>query len=181
MRRALSPLALIVPLALALLVVPLAGCRKSDKIPDGQGYERYESAAGGYAIDAPKGWSRNETPPAVAFTEGRKGMSVGFQDRDSAPTAATVRDNEAKALESSGREVKVTSVEDVTLPAGPAVVIKYTSLSEPEAISGKQVPLQNETVVYYTPGKLVSVTFWSPREVDNQKHWDRMAQSFGWL
>ena len=179
MRRVLSSPFVVAPLAFVLLFV--AGCRKSDKIPDSQAYERYESAAGGYAFDAPKGWSRNETPPAVAFTEGRKGVSVGFQERDAAPTAASVRDNEAKALESSGREVKVASVEDVTLPAGPAVVIKYTSVSEPEPISGKQVPLRNETVVYYTPGKLVSITFWSPREADNQKHWDRMAQSFGWI
>jgi hypothetical protein len=179
MRRVLSSLILVAPLALVLVVI--VGCRRNDKIPDGQSYERYESAAGGYALDAPKGWTRNEAPPAVVFTDGGNGVSVGIQARDGAPTAASVRDNEAKALESGGREVKVASVEDVALPVGPAVVIKYTSLSEPEPVSGKQVPLQNETVVFYTPGKLVSVTFWSPREVDNQKHWDRMAQSFGWL
>lgn len=182
MRRALPSL----PLAIVALVLPaavllLAGCHRGDHIADGQAYERYQSAAGGYSLEAPKDWQRTENGPAVVFVDGKKGISVGVQARDAAPTAASVRENEAKALEAGGQDTKVASVEDVTLPAGAAVVIKYTSVSEPEPITGKQVPLENETVVFYKPGTLASVTFWSPKGGDNQKHWDRVASSFGWL
>jgi hypothetical protein len=169
-------------LALAIgLLAALAGCRKDDHIPDGQVFERYESSTGHYQLEVPQGWDRQDNGAVTTFADGRRGISIGLQPAAGPPTAASVRELEAKSLEQTGRDVKIHSVEDVALPGGSAVMIRYSSSSDPEPITGKQVAIENQTILFFSGGTLAAVTLWSPAGARNEAHWDRVAKSFRWL
>jgi len=69
----------------------------------------------------------------------------------------------------------------VKLPGGNAVVVKYTSNSEPNAVTNKKVRLENETYLFFQNGKEAKVTLWAPQGADNVDQWQRMAKSFRWI
>jgi len=150
-------------------------------IPPGQAFASYESAEGGYALEAPEGWERIDDGPAVTFLDGPDGVGVAVRESPTPPTAASARGLEAKQLEKSGRAAEILSVEDVTLPAGPAVVIRYTTNSDPDPATGKQLRVENRTILFHANGRLAGLTLWSPQGADNEQHWDRVAKSFRWL
>ncbi|MDQ6873053.1 MAG: hypothetical protein M3037_13775, partial [Gemmatimonadota bacterium] len=99
----------------------------------------------------------------------------------SAATAASARTNEVKQIQSQGHAVTISGVSDVSLPGGKAVVIKYTSNSDPNPVTNKQVRLENVTYVFYRNGKEAMLTMWAPLGADNVDQWNRMANSFRWL
>ena len=94
--------------------------------------------------------------------------------------AASVRTDEAKVLQAQGRAVSVNAVSDVKLPAGNAVVIKYTSNSEANAVTNKKVRLENETYLFFRNNHEAMLTLWAPQGADNVDQWQRMAKSFRW-
>jgi hypothetical protein len=151
-------------------------------IPDTQGFVKYASSAGGYQLDVPEGWARTENGPSVSFVDKFDGVKV---DGGTGPASATlnpasVRANEAKTIQSQGRAVTINSVADVKLPGGNAVVIKYTSNSDPNSVTNRQVRLENETYVFRKNGKEMMLTMWAPKGADNVDQWQRMAKSFQW-
>jgi hypothetical protein len=176
-----------------LALLPLAGCRKKGEeplapeanppgvIPAGQAFAAYESAAGGYGLEAPEGWERVEDGPAVTFSDGPDGVAVAIRESPTPPTASSARSLEANQIEKSARAAEILSVEDVTLPAGPAVVIRYTTNSDPDPTTGKQLRIENRTILFHANGRLAGLTLWSPQGADNEGHWDRVAKSFRWL
>ncbi len=149
-------------------------------IPDTQAFITYRSTTGGYDLDVPEGWARSENGPTVGFIEKLNGETVTITDTAAAPTAATARTAQVAALQQSPRAVQVTSVKDVQLPGGAAVLIDYTSNSEPNAVTGKQVRLENNSYLFYHSGKLATVTVWAPLGADNVDQWQRIAHSFRW-
>lgn len=149
-------------------------------IPDTQAFVRYTSAAGGYSLEVPEGWARTESGPDTSFVEKLDGVKVAINPAASAPTAGSAQANEAKQLQQSGRAVKITSVKDVKLPAGPAVVISYTSNSDPNPVTNKQTRLENQAYLYFKSGKEAVVTLWAPQGADNVDQWNRMSKSFRW-
>ena len=68
----------------------------------------------------------------------------------------------------------------VTLPGGNAILVDYTSNSEPDAVTGKQVRLENNAFIFYNNGKLATLTLWAPVGADNVDQWKRMSESFRW-
>ena len=149
-------------------------------IPDTQAFVSYASTAGGYSFDVPEGWARTEAGPNVSFVSKLDGVRLDLTTASAAPTAATARAREAKQIESQARAVTITAVSDVSLPAGKAVVIKYTSNSDPNSVTQKQVRLENEAYLYYKNGKLARLTLWAPQGADNVDQWSRMSKSFRW-
>ena len=97
------------------------------------------------------------------------------------PTAASVRANEAKLIQSQGRAVTITGVSEANLPGGKAVVIKYTSNSEPNSVTNKRVRLENTAYIFHRNGKEATLAVWAPQGADNVDQWNRMANSFRWL
>jgi hypothetical protein len=72
----------------------------------------------------------------------------------------------------------VNNVQDVQLPAGPAVLVDYASNSDPDPVTGKQVRLENNAYYFYQNGKLATLVLWAPQGADNVDQWQQMAQSF---
>ena len=148
-------------------------------IPDSQAFVSYSNSAAGYRLDVPEGWARTESGPSVSFVSKFDGVKVDVGNAPSSPlNAAGVRANEAKTIQTQGRAVTITAVSDVKLPGGKAVVVKYTSNSEPNSVTSKQVRLENETYVFRKNGKEELLTMWAPKGADNVDQWQRMAKSF---
>jgi hypothetical protein len=147
-------------------------------IPDDQVFITYASPLG-FSIKVPEGWGRTDKPDGVSFADkyGRVDVAVA---PGAPPTAANARSGEATALEKSGRAVKISSVTDVALPAGPAVRMAYTSNSGPNPVSNKQVRLENERTLIGHAGKVAVVTLSAPAGADNADQWKLMNESFRW-
>lgn len=149
-------------------------------IPDSQVFVSYQSTVGGYRLDVPEGWSRTENGPAASFVQRFDGVSVALAPAAAAPTVASARTGEAARITASGRAVKITDVSAVTLPTGKAVVIRYTSNSEPNAVTNNRVRLENEAVLFFNNGRMATLTLWAPQGADNVDQWTRMSRSFRW-
>ena len=119
-------------------------------IPDSQVFVTYASAAG-FAIKVPEGWAMTERPDGARFTDKYDSVDISVAPAASAPTPERVRKEEAVILMKSGRAVRISTIRRVTLPAGPAVLIVYTSNSEPNAVTEKQIRLENNR--YLSIGK----------------------------
>ena len=74
----------------------------------------------------------------------------------------------------------ITRAGGYQLPAGKAVVIKYTSNSDADPVTNKRIRLDNLTYLYYKNGKEAQLTVWAPLGADNIDQWNRMANSFRW-
>ena len=80
----------------------------------------------------------------------------------------------------TGRAVRVTGVKSVKLPSGPAVVVSYSSNSEPNPVTEKAIREENDRYFFWQNGKLVTLTMSAPLGADNADQWDLMAKSFRW-
>jgi hypothetical protein len=154
-------------------------------IPDSQAFVKFSNTTGGYELQVPEGWSRQAAPPEyssdVTFVHNYDGVGVHVAPASAAPTAASVQTNEVKQIQARGRAVTITGVSEANLIGGKAVVVKYTSNSDPNPVTNKQVRLENETYIFYKNGKEAMLTVWAPMGADNVDQWNLMANSFRWL
>lgn len=148
-------------------------------IPDNQVFVTYTSPLG-FSLKAPEGWSRKESADGVSFADKYGRVEVAIASVTAAPTLATVKTGEAAELEKSGRAVKIEAVKAATLASGPAVRIDYTSNSEPNAVTGKKLRLENQRYLIARVGRLARLTFSAPAGADNADQWKLMSDSFSW-
>lgn len=150
-------------------------------IPDTQAFVTYTSQHGKYSLEAPEGWARTVNGGDVSFVDKLDGMSVSLKNSSSAPTVDSVRKNDIPALKKSLRAVQVSNVQSANIPAGQTVLVKYTSNSKPDPVTGKQVRQENNNYIYYKNGKVATLRLYAPLGADNVDQWNRISQSFGWM
>ena len=192
-RRALlknSASAALVALGAASAVLPLAPAMAAEApvakeknppgdIPDDQVFVDYSSPLG-FSVKVPEGWGRTDANDGVTFADKYGTVVVAVKPASAALTLASVRANEVPELEKTGHAVKISSVTEVKLPAGPAIRIAYGANSEPNAVTGKQIRLENERFLIAHGDKVAALTFAAPAGADNADQWTLMSQSFGW-
>lgn len=151
-------------------------------IPDTQVFVRYKSTAGKYALDAPEGWARSEKGADVKFADKYDGEQVALSKSATAPTVASVQVAQTPALKQNGHAVNIQDVKTKTMPHGVSVVcVAFTSNSDPDPVTGKQVRLDNVTYYYYHQGTVATLTLRAPTGADNVDQWKRISESFRWL
>lgn len=149
-------------------------------IPDNQAFVSYTSPSGGYAFQVPEGWAQAATGAGATFTDKFNGIAVDITSVPSAPTTQSVQATIIPALERSGKAVQVVKVEQITLPAGPAIRLTYTANSDPNPVTGKQVRLENERYLFFKNGTQAALTLWAPQGADNVDQWQQIVKSFRW-
>ncbi len=149
-------------------------------IPDTQVFVAFTSSAGGYKLDVPEGWARTTSGTNATFTNTFNGVAVDAMNASTAPTVENVRGSVVPMLEQSGRAVQVQKIEQMPLPGGQAVRLTYTANSDPSAVTGKQIRLENERYIFFKNGKEAMLTLSAPQGSDNVDQWQRMAKSFTW-
>ena len=148
-------------------------------IPDSQVFIDYTSPQG-FTLKVPEGWARSDRADGASFVDKLDGVVVSVSKADAAPTVESAKADYVAKLEAAGRAVKVSAVKQVKLPAGTAIRIVYTSNSEPNAVTNRQVRLENERYLYFKDGKLVALELYAPKGADNVDQWQLMSNSFRW-
>jgi len=148
-------------------------------IPDNQVFIEYRSPLG-FKIKVPEGWARRESSDGVTFDDKYNTIALLTSQRVDAVTVANVKQEDVSELEKTGKAVRITAVKSVKLPAGSAVVVSYSSNSEPNPVTEKAVREENERYFFWQNGKLVTLTLSSPYGADNADQWDLMSRSFRW-
>jgi hypothetical protein len=148
-------------------------------IPDSQVFITYESKDG-YSLQVPEGWARTDMPDGASFIDKLDGVVLTRSDAPAAPTVASVKKDYLPMFEKQGRAIKIGSVKAVKLPGGNAIRINYSSNSEPNAVTSKQVRLENQRFLFFKDGKLVALELYAPLGADNVDQWKLMSESFRW-
>lgn len=148
-------------------------------IPDTQVFVTYD-AKSGYSLKVPEGWARSDLGNGASFVDKLDGVVITEQSENAAPTIDTVKTKFLPDLEKRSRALKLGQVEQVKLPAGEAIRIAFTSNSEPNAVTNKQVLLENEIYLYHKGGKTVALQLYAPYGADNVDQWKLMSRSFRW-
>ena len=149
-------------------------------IPDSQVFVSYSPSDRSYQLEVPEGWARQSSGANVSFINNFDGVQVMVSNQATALTAATAK-AQIEAIKNSGRAVTIGTVKDVSLPGGSAVRVVYTSNSEPNAVTGRQIRLENNAYLFFHNGKMAVLRLWAPEGADNVDQWQSMSQSFRWL
>lgn len=174
---ALSPVINVVPAHAEKAVAPERN--PPGDIPDTQVFIDYTSPAG-FTLKVPEGWARSERADGVSFVDKLDGVIVTMTDAVSAPTSASIMTEYLPVMQSQGRAITIDGVTSLQSPAGPALLIAYSSNSEPNPVTNKQVRQENNRYLFYKGGKLVSLDLYAPLGADNVDQWQLMSQSFRW-
>jgi hypothetical protein len=99
-------------------------------IPDDQVFIQYKSPLG-FSFKVPEGWARVERADGVRFSDKYNTIDLTVAKADQAPSAAAVKTREIAGLPMADHAVQIKAVKDVRLKSGPAVLVSYTSNSDP--------------------------------------------------
>lgn len=148
-------------------------------IPDSQAFITYTSPLG-YSLKVPEGWARTDRNDGARFADKYNAIDIAVSPATSAPTVASVTNHEAADLVKTGRAVKIEAIKNVKLGTGPAMLIAYSSNSEPNAVTGKQLRLENNRCLIHRGAKLAAVNLSAPLGADNVDQWKLISNSFRW-
>jgi hypothetical protein len=148
-------------------------------IPDTQVFISYHSKSG-FSLKVPEGWARTETADGASFVDKLDGVVITETAESKVPTVSSLKSGYVPYLEKQSRAFKIGKIEPVKLPVGPAFRITFTSNSEPNPVSNKQVRLENAIYIYHAGGKTVSLQLYAPYGADNVDQWNLMSRSFKW-
>lgn len=151
-------------------------------IPDSQAFVTYSSAAGGYAIDMPEGWARQEDGTNVTFSDKLHAFSVSIYCSDAAPTDATAQ-AEAQpggSLQAAMPGFELVAISDIQLPVGKAVRITYRADSAPDDVTGKQHRIDVDRYELFHNGTVAVISLVSPAGSDNMDVFRHVSESFTW-
>jgi hypothetical protein len=148
-------------------------------IPDTQAFVIYRSPAG-FSLQVPEGWARKERGDGATFSDKYNIVEISVAPAASAPTASSVTAHEAADLARTGHAVKIGAIKSVSLRSGRAVMITYTSNSEPNPVTNKQVRLENHRYLIHRGGTLATLDLSAPLGADNADQWNLISNSFQW-
>ena len=185
-KRALPVATLFASLALAMMIPAVAAEQPvaaehnpPGDIPDSQVFVAYDSPLG-FTMKVPEGWARADDARSVQFSDKYNTIAVVVSQGGTSPTPDSVKSDQVPQLESSGRAVEIGKVKEVTLPSGHAILIEYTSNSEPNPVTNKQIRLEHARYLFYKDGKLAALDLAAPQGADNVDDWSLMSKSFRW-
>jgi hypothetical protein len=84
-------------------------------------------------------------------------------------------------LQQTGNAVRDVKVQNAQTSSGPVILITYTANSDANAVTGKQVRLENNRYLFFSNGKVATLTLSAPLGADNVDQWARMSRSFRWV
>ena len=149
-------------------------------IPDTQAFIDYRSSAGGYHLPVPEGWARSEKGSSVVFSDKLHSITVDITSASAPRTPEMVRTTDEPKIRSTVRAFQEVKVESLTLPSGPAVLLRYRANSEPNDVTGKVYRLEIDRYEVYAKGKLAAISLSAPAGSDNVDVWVKISRGFGW-
>jgi hypothetical protein len=149
-------------------------------IPDNQVFVPYSPADGTFSVDVPEGWARTDSAGTASFTDKLNTVTVQELTGRTQPTAKSVTAGELADIVARGAHATAGSVEQVTLPAGPAIHATYSEDSAPDPVTGRTVRDDVELYVFWKNGTEALLTLSGPHGADNVDPWRTISTSFSW-
>jgi hypothetical protein len=148
-------------------------------IPDSQVFITYTSPTG-FSLRVPEGWARTDLSDGARFADKYNVIDIAVGSTSNVPSIASVTKHEAADMTKAGRAVKIGAIKKVKLRSGPAILIVYSSNSEPNPVTNKQLRLENNRYLIYRNGKLAALNLSAPLGADNVDQWRLISNSFRW-
>jgi hypothetical protein len=149
-------------------------------IPDTQQLVMYRSTVGHYLLRVPEGWARRERGSSVLFTNKLLAVSVDLEPTSSPRTVEITRRLDEPKLRAATQAFQLIFVKPVTLPGGPAILVRYRADSQPAEVTGRVVRLEVDRYEIYGRGRLALLSLSAPAGADNADAWQLIARSFRW-
>ena len=141
-------------------------------IPDNQVFLVFSNRTAGYSMKYPEGWAQQGSGGRVTFRDKNNIVRVVVA-RGAAPTAASVRSG-LKGAAFQGRP------QQMTISGRPAFKVVYSTVSVPNAVTGKRVKLVVDRYYLWKGGRRAVVDLGTPQGVDNVDAYRLMIESFRW-
>lgn len=150
-----------------------ANATAAGDIPDNQIFLTFRDPAAAFTMKVPEGWAQRGS-----------GTKVTFRDKNNIVRVVIGHGSGATAMRAAthdlGNATVTAAPHRITLPAGPAYKVTYTTESAPNAVTGKRVKLVVDRY-YVSKGKrLAVVDLGTPVGVDNVDAYRLMIESFRW-
>lgn len=149
-----------------------ANATAAGDIPDNQVFLVFRNAAAHYSMKYPEGWAQSGGGDRVTFRDKNNIVRVVITP-GGAPTQATVQAEAAKLQIEH-------AAEPLTISAAPAFKLTYSTVSAPNAVTGKRVKLIVDRYYLWHAGRRAVVDLGTPVGVDNVDAYRMMIQSFRW-
>ena len=146
------------------------GSAATGDIPDNQVFLVFRSPDG-WSMKYPEGWVQAGTPSSTVFRDKNNIVRVSIQPG---------------AVPPAGRKVSIKGARIKGPPSAlrvdgrPAVKVVYTTVSTPNAVTGKSVTLTVDRYYVAGPHKLATIDLGTPEGVDNVDAYRLMSESFRW-
>jgi hypothetical protein len=149
-------------------------------IPDDQVFVEYRSPLG-FSIKVPEGWARREAAGGVTFNDKYNAVEVTVEARAEPVTVDSVKNEQLAELRKNDKAaIQATAIKPEKLPSGTAILVAYSSNSDPNPVTNKAIRLENARYYFWKDGKLATLVLASPYGADNADQWQLMAKSFRW-
>jgi hypothetical protein len=148
-------------------------------IPDNQVFLTFRDPQSGYALRYPEGWAQRGIPSGVTFADKnnliRLTLSGGAPPTMASVLAELSRERREQSTLSYG------SPSSTTIAGATVVKVSYTTLSPPNAVTGKRVRLLVDRYVFAHTGRVATLDLGTPSGIDNVDAYRMIAHSFHWL
>jgi hypothetical protein len=152
----------------------------SGDIPDNQAFVPYSPPGARFTVSVPEGWSRLIQDGGVAFTDKLNSVRIAAGPQPQAPTVESVRAQELPALRASVPGYQPGTLGTVTRSAGPAILITYGAISDPDPVTGRSRPNDVQRYEFWHTGQGVTLTLSGPKGADNVDPWRKVTDSLRW-
>jgi hypothetical protein len=144
-------------------------------IPDNQVFLVFADRPAGYSMKYPEGWAQQGAGNRVTFRDKNNIVRVVVAP-GAAPTRSSVQSDVARLRDagSSG------APQSLTIGGKPAFKVVYSTVSAPNAVTGKRVKLVVDRYYLAHGGKRAVVDLGTPEGVDNVDAYRLMIESFRW-
>lgn len=149
-------------------------------IPDNQVFVPFTPAGGGFSVSVPQGWVQAAAGAGTLFTDKFNSVRIDTAARATAPDVVSARAQDVAQLQGSAPGFALGDVKMTQRQAGPAVLITYTAMSAPNAVTGKSVTEAVERYAFWKGGREVVLTLSGAKGSDNVDPWKKITDSFRW-
>lgn len=152
-----------------------ANAAAAGDIPDNQVFLVFRNARAGYSMKYPEGWAQQGGGATVVFRDKNNIVRIDV-GRGGVVTVASI-EQEVRRLK--GARV-ISAPQPLQLAAGRAYKVVYSTVSAPNAVTGKRVTLVVDRYYVTRGGRRAVVDLGTPQGVDNVDAYRLMIESFRW-
>jgi hypothetical protein len=128
----------------------------------------------------PEGWAMTHAGQATLFTDKYNSIRIERLTVGTAPTVASARTTEVRAIQARAGGFVPGSVTTVHRRAGAAVKITYRADSPSNPVTGKVIVQDVERYEFWRHGSEVVITLSASLGSDNVDPWRAITDSFLW-